>query len=78
MPEGASGPLSILTSGGSGNLSLYVSFEAEPTEAEHDARSARPGNSESVRIANPQPGSYYIKLVGETAFANVTLQARHN
>ncbi|WP_166815988.1 PKD domain-containing protein [Luteimonas yindakuii] len=78
VPAGASGPLSILTSGGSGNLSLYVSYEAEPTQDDHDARSARPGNSESVRIANPQAGSYYIKLVGETAFANVTLQARHN
>ncbi len=78
VPAGATGPLSITSSGGSGNLSLYVRHEAEPDEADHDARSARPGNNESVRIGTPQPGAYYIKLVGETAFANVTVQARHN
>ncbi|WP_024891265.1 PKD domain-containing protein [Luteimonas huabeiensis] len=78
VPEGASGPLTILTAGGSGNVSVYVGHEAEPTAEAYDLRSARPGNNESLRIAQPQAGRYYIKLVAETTFANLTLQARHN
>lgn len=78
VPAGVTGPLSISTSGGSGDVSLYVSYEAEPTADAADYRSTRPGNSEAVRIAAPQAGVYYIKLVGVRAFSNVTLQARHN
>ncbi len=74
----ASGPLSILTSGGSGNVTVHVSFDEAPTLDSFDYRSARPGNNESVRIASPQVGSYYILVVGETAFSGVSLQARHN
>ncbi len=78
LPQGASGPLSIMTSGGSGDVTLLVSFEAEPTAADADFRSARPGNNETVRINAPQAGTYYIKLVGARAYSNVRLQARHN
>ena len=78
LPAGASGPLSITTTGGSGDVTLLVSFEEEPTEADADFRSARPGNNETVRIANPQAGVYYIKLVATRAYGNVRLQARHN
>ncbi len=78
VPAGASGPLSVTTTGGSGDVTLLVSFEEEPTEAEADFRSARPGNNETVRIANPQAGVYYIKLVATRAYGNVRLQARHN
>ncbi len=78
VPEGARGPLSITTTGGSGNVNLLVSFEAEPTDADADFRSTRPGNNETVRINSPQAGTYYIKLVGARAYSNVRLQARHN
>ena len=78
VPAGVSGPLSISTSGGSGDVSLYVSFDEEPFAGDADYSSTRPGNSETVRVANPQAGTYYIKLVGVRAYTNVTLQARHN
>ena len=68
--------LSIMTLGGSGNVSLYVSFDDEPTAASHDFKSTRPGNSETVRITAPQAGTYYIKLVGDAAYSGVTLVAR--
>ncbi|MCD9027389.1 S8 family serine peptidase [Luteimonas sp. BDR2-5] len=74
VPAGTTGPLSITTSGGSGNVSLYVSFEAEPAEGAADFTSTRPGNSETVRVNAPQAGVYYIKLSG--SYSNVTLQAR--
>lgn len=70
--------LSFMTLGGSGNVSLYVSFEEEPSAASYDFKSTRPGNSETVRINAPhaQAGTYYVKLVGEAAYSGVTLVAR--
>lgn len=70
--------LSITTSGGTGNVSMYVSFDAEPTVASSDFRSVRPGNNESVRIngSSVRAGTYYIKLVGTGAYSGVTLEAR--
>lgn len=77
VPAGVEGPLSILSYGGTGDVSLLVKFGEAPTDANADYRSTRPGNNETVRIAKPKAGTYYIKLVGKTAFANVSLQARH-
>lgn len=68
--------LTIMTLGGTGNVSLYVSFDEEPTATAFDFKSSRPGNSETVRITAPQAGTYYIKLVGESAYSGVTLVAR--
>ena len=68
--------LSFITLGGTGNVSMYVSFEAEPTVASSHFRSMRPGNSETVRITTPQAGTYYVKLVATGAYNGVTLVAR--
>ena len=76
VPAGVSGPLSITTSGGSGNVSLHVSLDEVPTATDYDYRSIRPGNSETVRINAPAAGVYYVLLSG--TYGNVTLQARHN
>lgn len=77
VPAGASG-LSFMTYGGSGDVTMLVSFAAEPTSTDADFRSTRPGNNERVSIAAPKTGTYYIKLIGVAKFANVTLEARHN
>ncbi|CTP91611.1 extracellular serine protease [Xanthomonas translucens pv. arrhenatheri LMG 727] len=68
--------LSFLTYGGSGNVSLYVSFDKEPSTTNYDARSARPGNNETVRFTAPQAGTYYVKLVGTSSYSGVSLVAR--
>lgn len=78
VPGGASGPLSITTTGGSGDVSVLVSYEAVPTVEDSDYRSERPGNNETVRVNAPSAGTYYIKLVGVRAYSNVRLTARHN
>ncbi|NZA28417.1 PPC domain-containing protein, partial [Luteimonas sp. SJ-92] len=78
VPAGVNGPLSITTSGGSGDVSLHVSLDEEPDAGAGDWNSTRPGNSETIRINGPAAGVYYIKLYGERAYSNVTLQARHN
>jgi len=68
--------LSIMTYGGTGDVSLYVSLGEEPTATDHDAKSTRPGNSETVRFTAPVAGTYYIKLVGASAYNGVSLVAR--
>lgn len=78
VPAGARGPLNILTSGGSGDVTLLVSFDEEPFEGAAGFTSARRGNNETVRVNPPQAGTYYIKLVGTRAFSNVRLVASHN
>jgi len=67
--------LSLLTYGGSGNVSVYVSQGEEPTAAAFDAKSTRPGNSETVRFTAPVAGTYYIKVIGESAFSGVSIIA---
>ena len=68
--------LSFMTYAGKGNVSVYVSFDAEPTTTDYDAKSTRAGNSETVRFTAPQAGTYYIKLVGAASYSGVTLVAR--
>lgn len=75
VPEGAA-MLNILAYGGSGDISLYASNGAEPAPGDADARSERRGNSETIRIASPAAGTYYIKVLGVKAFDRVNLQAR--
>ncbi len=74
--EAAAGkPVSFVTYGGTGNISLYVSAGQEPTAAAHDAKSTRAGNAESVRFTAPVAGTYYVRVVGEAAYSGVSLMA---
>lgn len=68
--------LSFITYGGRGDVSLYASFNKEPQAGQADAFSTRPGNSETVRFIAPSAGTYYVKLVGVSAFTDVSLVAR--
>jgi serine protease len=68
--------LSFLSYGGTGDVSLYVKFEAEPSASSYDSKSTRSGNSETVRFTSPRAGTYYVKVVGEAAYSGVSLVAR--
>ncbi|MDM7553737.1 S8 family serine peptidase [Xanthomonas fragariae] len=68
--------LSFMTYGGTGDVSVYVSFGAEPSATSYDAKSTRRGNSETVRFTAPKAGTYYIKLMGVKDYAKLTLVAR--
>ncbi len=76
VPDGAA-MLNVLAYGGSGDISLYASRDAEPSPGNADGHSERQGNSETIRVANPAAGTYYIKVLGVKAFDRVTLQARY-
>ena len=68
--------LNVMSYGGTGNVSVYVSADVPPTTAAYGHKSARPGNNETIRASNPAPATYYILVVGETAFSRLSLQAR--
>lgn len=70
----AGSKLTILTYGGSGDVSLYVKQGSEPSATSNDAFSARAGNSETVTITAPTAGTYYIKLTG--SYSGLSLVAR--
>lgn len=65
--------LNLRSYGGTGNVSLYVAYDSIPTAELHERKSSKSGNSEAVVITNPTAGTYYLRMVGEQAFANVTV-----
>ncbi len=72
VPEGASN-LSFVMNGGTGDADLYVKFGSEPSASSWDCRPYLFGNNESCPIDPAQAGTYFVKLVGYTAFAGVNL-----
>ena len=65
--------LNLRSYGGTGDVSLYVSHDAAPSAVLYDRKSAKLGNSEAVVVTNPKAGTWYLRVVGEKAFANVTV-----
>ena len=76
VPAGARN-LRILTAGGTGDVSLYASRDVLPTVDAWQLRSQRPGNNETATLATPQAGTWYIRVVGERAFARLTVRASY-
>ncbi|WP_139119827.1 pre-peptidase C-terminal domain-containing protein [Xanthomonas graminis] len=75
VPVGTSN-LRVLSYSGSGNVSLYMKWGSIPTATDHDVFSTRPGNNETLNVAAPAAGTYYVRLRGESAYSGVSLQAR--
>ncbi|UHQ19195.1 S8 family serine peptidase [Lysobacter sp. KIS68-7] len=65
--------INLRTYGGTGDVSLYVARDRVPTVASYDRKSVKAGNSETVVITNPPAGTYYLTVVGEVAFGNLTV-----
>lgn len=76
VPAGARN-LRVLSSGGSGDVSMYLAHGRIPTEGDHDLASTRPGNNETVQAATPAAGTWYVKLVGVSAYTRVTLRTSY-
>ncbi len=72
VPEGASN-LVFAMSGGTGDADLYVRYGQAPTTGTYDYRPYLNGNDETVRIANPQAGTWHVMIRGYTAFSGVSL-----
>lgn len=65
--------LNLRTYGGTGDVSIYMAYERIPSAASFDRKSAKVGNSEAVVVTSPAAGTYYLRVVGEAPFANVTV-----
>lgn len=74
VPVGAKS-LTLRTLGGTGDIKLYAKFGAEPAADGSDAEltSSHPGNAESVIVASPRAGTYYIRLIGVTDAGNISI-----
>lgn len=77
VPAGALG-LSLRTLGGSGDVSIYVKAGEPASPANYSYKAAHAGTTaESVLIARPVAGIYYLTVVGETAYSGVTVLATY-
>jgi serine protease len=76
VPAGTSA-LSLRAYGGTGDVALYAAFQDQPTIVFYDKVSRKPGNSETITFTSPLPGTYYLRVVGEKAFGNVSVVATY-
>ena len=72
VPAGAT-ELNFDMAGGTGDADLYVKFGSAPTTSSYDCRPYKGGNAESCPIASAQAGTYYVKVIGYSAFTGVNL-----
>ncbi|MCW8109554.1 PPC domain-containing protein [Alteromonas ponticola] len=77
VPAGASN-LSFAMSGGTGDADLYVRFASAPTTTTYDCRPWESGNVENCDFASPSTGTYYVKVIGYSAFSGVQLVADYD
>ncbi|HEY8683953.1 MAG TPA: pre-peptidase C-terminal domain-containing protein [Rhodanobacter sp.] len=67
--------LTIASSGGTGDVDLYVKKGSAPTTTVYDCRPYKTGNAETCTFSAPAAATYYIKLRGYSAFTGVSLKA---
>jgi serine protease len=77
VPAGT-GRLTLRTTGGSGDVTLYVKRGTPATPQDYHCRSAHPGTGESVVLDRPAAGSWYVTVVGKTAYQGVSLQGSYS
>ena len=76
VPNGATN-VSIKTSGGTGDVDMYVKFGAAPTFVDNDCTPQLEGNTESCTFQTSEAGTYHIMLDGYYAYSNLTIVATH-
>jgi len=77
VPTGATS-LVVTTSGGTGDLDLYLRQGQAPTESANDCASEGGDNDEVCAVPSPAAGTWYIMLQGFEAYSGVTLLATVN
>ncbi len=66
--------LSVSSSGGSGDMDLYVQYGSAPDAGNNVCAGESNGNTESCQLNNPPAGFAYIGLYGYAAYSGVTLK----
>lgn len=74
VPAGATS-LQLRTMGGTGSISLYAAPGSAPEAATAPFQSRRSGNAQLIAITRPQAGTWFLKVVGESAYTNLSVFA---
>jgi serine protease len=74
VPPGATS-LTVSTTGGSGDVDLYLRHGQLPGISTYDCRPFLRSNIETCHLPNPVSGPYYVMLRGQAAYTGVTLSA---
>lgn len=74
VPSGATG-LEVTTTGGTGDVDLYLRYGAVPTLTQSDCASEGDTNEEGCLESTVAAGDWYILLEGFEAYSGVTLTA---
>jgi PKD repeat protein len=77
VPAGATG-LKFVTSGGTGDMDMYVKFGSAPTDTVYDCRPYATGNAETCNIATAQAGTYHVRLKAYSSFTGVSVTGSFN
>ncbi|HZX80329.1 MAG TPA: pre-peptidase C-terminal domain-containing protein [Lysobacter sp.] len=72
VPSGMSN-LTFRTTGGTGDVDLYVRLGSNPTTTSYTCKSESSSSTETCTIAAPAAGTYYVLLNGYSAYSGVTL-----
>ena len=72
VPAGATN-LTFTTSGGTGDVDMYVKAGSAPTDTVYDCRPYTGGNAETCTFAAPAAGTYYVRLKAYSTFSGVSL-----
>lgn len=67
------GSVTFSTSGGSGDLDLYVRLGGDPTPTLNDGASESVGNGESITIESPAEGTWYVLAYPRAAYDGVSV-----
>jgi len=77
VPSGSSNLVFQMT-GGTGDADIYVRYGSKPTSSTYDFRPYLNGNEETVTIAAPQTGTYYVMIHAYSTFSGLTLNASYD
>ncbi|OUL59346.1 pre-peptidase C-terminal domain-containing protein [Pseudoalteromonas ulvae] len=77
VPQNATN-LTINTSGGTGDVDLYVKLNSPASTNNYDCRPFKNGNNEKCDITPSQTGTYHVMLNAYNTYANVNLLASYD
>jgi len=66
----------VNTSGGTGDMDLYVKAGSYATETSYQCKSTTPTSTETCTITNPAAGTWYLSLYAYSTFSGVSLTAK--
>jgi hypothetical protein len=67
--------LQVRAEGGTGEIDLFLQREEIPSRESFTFRGRRTGKSLNIDVTNPEPGEWFIRLQGRTAFAGYSILA---